>query len=197
VYARSRLCGTVTSAVLVSATIAVIAVAAFLVFTPGTLTQGSSPHGPSLRVGDYALFTGNGVVGNASEHEMARYQVVAINSSGVEWVQNSTVNGESSLVFWVAPVGVSPFHFSHANDTFTFEKSYDASQSIGSESYRVTVSVYLENGEYTNTYYYIKGTGLIPIEFTGRTLSKGPAVAESFYLTSTDIQGLATVDPNR
>lgn len=113
-------------------------------------------------------------------------------------MQSSAINGHDSQLTWVVPAGVSPFHFAHANDTFLFVKSYSAVQLIGSQDYQVTISVYTENGNDTNTYYYLRGTGLVPIEFTGQTNSAiSPAVMESFYLTSTNISGLTTVNPNK
>jgi hypothetical protein len=169
---------------------------------PSPNTQGSivstTSYGPSLEVGDYAQFTGNGSVGAMSENETARFQVVAINSSGVEWMQSSTINGQNSVVVWVVPAGVSPFHFAHANDTFVLVKSFAGLRKIGSQDYQDSIFVYTENGIDTNTYYYIEGTGLIPIEFTGQTNSGvTPAITESFYLTVTNIPGLTTVNPTQ
>lgn len=166
--------------------------------TGGPSNDSSSSGCLCLKVGDYAQFTGEGTFETLSENETARFQVVGINSSGVEWMQSSTINGQSSDLTWVVPDGVSPFHFPHANDTFVFVKSYSGSQLIGSQGYHVTISVYTENGNYTNTYYYLQGTSLIPIEFTGQTNSAAsPVIMESFYLTSTDIPRLTTVNPTR
>ena len=158
-----------------------------------------------LVVGSYAQYTGKVSAGIVSENETVRLQVVAINSTALEWIQSQTVGGQNSQSTYWVKAGASPFHYSRANDTFTPLKTSDTVRLIGSTTYSVTVAIYQQSGvNGTYTYYMLKSTSpiyaIIPLELSTQvtTTSSGNftfTASEDLYLTSTNIAGLNTVQP--
>jgi len=164
-------------------------------------SSSSSASGLSVRVGDYAQYNGTISTGLLTVNETDRLQVVLINASGVEWVQDTVAIGQSSQSAYMAQPGASPFHDNNSvvNGTFTFIRSYDIVRLIGSTAYNTTALVYINNADGSNTtetYYYLKGTTFMPIEVTSQTSSNDvTSVADDLYLTATNIPGISVVQP--
>jgi hypothetical protein len=153
----------------------------------------------SLSKGDYAEYTGkvapaNPAVKAPPYNETTVAQVIDLNGTAVEWVVNTTINGQMTQdAYWVKS-GVSPFHFNDTNiSSFALIKPYNTTtRVIGGIAIDTAVYVYETSFNYTDAFYYVAGQPpIFPVEVT----STNGIIFSDIYLTGTNIVGLEVVQP--